>query len=279
MKKIMKYYFSFILLLWTLSFSSLSAQQAEYVNNDGLFFEIRTDTANLARYTEDNEIYKAGNIYHFTYTYKDKLNNEFYYSRLPDEIWEFIPKEKMKDSAIIGFSIKILPDLDNFKRLPEYNQTVIKYTYVMSNGKVDNSFSEKTGLVENSMNIWMHPPRTDFFKILEINPFPFIQQPYKNGNKWRWSLEIGGFWGDARWKTWEEVITNQYVYEIIDVDNIIRTSLGELNCYKIDSYAESELGKTHLISYFNGTYGFVRLEYINIDGSTLNIELYKADIK
>jgi hypothetical protein len=43
--------------------------------------------------------------------------------------------------------------------------------------------------------------------------------------------------------------------------------------------AESELGKTYLTSYFNETYGFVRLEYINIDGSTLNIELYKADIK
>jgi hypothetical protein len=55
--------------------------------------------------------------------------------------------------------------------------------------------------------------------------------------------------------------------------------LGELSCYKIDSFAESALGKTYLTAYFNETYGFVRLEYINIDESKLNIELYKAEIK
>jgi hypothetical protein len=114
---------------------------------------------------------------------------------------------------------------------------------------------------------------------LEINPFPFIQKPYLKGNKWYWSLEIGSYWSDYRWKEWNGMIENKYTYEIVDTNSIIHTPLGELNCYKIDSYAESELGKTCLTSYFNETYGFVRLDYINIDGSILNIELYKVDIK
>ena len=264
-------------LTWA-SFSALFAQQTEYENWTGIFYEICPDTTNLARYTEDNEIYKAENTYYFTYTYKDKSNKEFYFSRLPDRTWEFVPKETMKDSAITGFYMKILPDISSFMDfLPDYNQTVIKYTAMMNSGSVNTSFSESTGLVENSMNIWMHPPRFNLFKILEINPFPFIQKPYEKGNKWYWSLEIGYQWGDYRWKEWDDNIENQYTYEIVDTNSIIYTPLGELHCYKIDSFAESKLGKTYLTAYFNETYGFVKLEYINIDNSTITILLNNVE--
>jgi hypothetical protein len=140
-------------------------------------------------------------------------------------------------------------------------------------------FFEKTGLVENEKNIWLHPPRSFLFEILQLNPFPYIQKPYEKGNKWTWSLKIGDQWSNERWKVWKGGIENKYVYEIVDDNCAISTPLGDLNCYKINSYAESELGKTFLTAYFNEIYGFVRYEYINIDGSVLNIELYKAEIK
>jgi len=285
----MKRYYLVMLLMWV-SFSTLFAQQTEYVNDDGIFYEVFSDTTNINRYTEDNEIYKMGNIYNFNYQYITKYGEELYYQhiyesyittkegkeikgRFSSSSWEFVPKENLSEDAVISFQMKILPDVCNNDM-----QSCIEFRYVTNMGDFVSRW-ETTGLIENEKNIWMHPPRSSLFGILEINPFPFIQKPYEKGNKWYWSLQIGYQWGDYRWKEWNGNIENEYTYEIVDINSIIHTSLGKLSCYKIDSFAESELGKTHLTSYFNETYGFVRLEYINIDGSTLNIELDKADIK
>ena len=283
----MKRYYLFMFLVWA-SFSALFAQQTEYENWTGIFYEIRPDTTNLNRYTEDNEIYKMDNIYTFNYQYVTNDGKELYYQHLykpsitttdGKEIeghfisseWEFVSKENLSDETVIAFQMKVLPGTCNGDM-----QSCIEYRYITNDEKFVPRW-ETTGLIENEKNIWLHPPRQAFFEILEINPFPFIQKPYEKGNKWHWELEIGSFWSDARWKEWEGSIENQYTYEIVDINSIIHTPLGELSCYKIDSYAESKLGKTYLTAYFNETYGFVRLEYTNIDGSTLNIELYKAE--
>jgi hypothetical protein len=252
--------------------STLFAQQAEYENWDGIFYEIRPDTTNINRYTEDNEIYKLGNVYRFKYQYITTEEEELYYQRISSMDWEFVPKENLPDDAVIAFQMKVIPGVCNSDM-----QSCIEFRYITNDGKFIPMWA-KTGLIENKKNIWLHPPRENFFKILELNPFPFIQIPYEKGNKWHWLLDIGAQWGDARWKEWEGGIENQYTYEIVDTNSLIHTPLGELNCYKVDSYAESELGKTYLTAYFSEIYGFVRLEYVNIDGSMLNIELYKADI-
>jgi len=271
----MKQYFFFILLVW-ITFSTLSAQQVEYENWDGVFIEIRPYITDLSRFTDDNVIYRSDNKYFFTYQYTDVSGEDFYYNYIDAHTWEFVSVKDILPSTVTGIQITVLPDLKDFSMIPDYNQTVIKYNYTDHEGNT-HLFSEKTGLIENEKNIWMHPPRRELFKILEINPFPFIQQPYEKGNKWNWSLEIGGQWGDKRWKEWDEDIENQYVYEIVSTNSLIRTPLGELSCYKIDSHAESKLGKTYLTAYFNEIYGFVRMEYINIDGSTLNIELERIE--
>ena len=285
-----RYYLLLVFLVWV-SFSALFAQQTEYENREGIFYEIRPDATNANRYTEDNEIYKQENVYSFNYQYITGNGEELYFQPLyePHIItgdgekiegsfisweWEFVSKENLSDDAVTAFQMRVFPGECRNK-----GQSCIEFRYIMNAGDSVSRW-EKTGLIENKKNIWLHPPRLWFFRILEINPFPFIQKPYEKGNKWHWSLEIGSQWGDPRWKEWEEEnIENQYTYEISDVNRPIHTPLGELKCCKIDSYSESELGKTYLTAYFNETYGFVRLEYINIDGSTLNIELYKADIK
>jgi len=284
----MKRYNLFVFLMW-MSFSILSAQQIEYENWDGVFIEIRPDNTNSNRYTEDNEIYQIDNAYYFNYQYITKDGEELYYQHLYEPYittedgkkveklfispeWEFVSKEKSSDETITAFRMKVLPDMCNG------TQSCIEFRYITNNGEIVPMW-EKTGLIENEKNIWQHPPRRFLFKISELNPFPFIQKPYEKGNTWNWSLEIGDDWGDYRWKEWDGIIENQYVYEIIDTNSMIHTSMGDLICYKINSYAESELGKTYLTAYFNEIYGFVRLEYINIDGSMLNIELDKTETK
>ena len=51
------------------------------------------------------------------------------------------------------------------------------------------------------------------------------------------------------------------------------TALGTLDCFITKSTAVNEYGEGHLTSYFNEQYGFVKLEYLNIDNSQLVIDL------
>jgi hypothetical protein len=261
------------------SYCMLSQDNIKYQKvMSGVFIEYCPDKNNVNRYTEDNEIYKDGNQYEYSFLYVDKNNSEFYYNRVSEQ-WQFVAKDSATDSTVTGFRMLVKADISEFIMFdPDYDQTLIKYHYIAKNGKLC-PYSETTGLVENKKNIWMHPPRTDLFRILELNPFPFIQTPYKKGNKWGWKLDIGSAWGDERWIKWKGLITNKYKYEIIDTNTTVKTDLGDLSCYLIKASAKSKLGKTELTSYFNFTYGFVRLEYINIDKSKIIIQLINSTKK
>lgn len=119
----------------------------------------------------------------------------------------------------------------------------------------------------------MHPNRDCLFQILELNPFPYIQYPIKKGNTWKWSLSIGSQWGDERWKTWTGGIVNKYKYKITDTDCEVVTPMGTLSCVKVEAVAKSRIGKTYLTAYYNDTYGFVKMDNTNIDGSRLLVDL------
>ena len=54
----------------------------------------------------------------------------------------------------------------------------------------------------------------------------------------------------------------------------LKTNFGTLTCYVTEAKAVNLHSKPgYLTSYFNEQYGFVKLEYTNIDGSRLVIEL------
>jgi hypothetical protein len=184
--------------------------------------------------------------------------------------WEFINLEKIDNETVN--QIILMPNFGNSfqNEIPNYNQTVISYDYIMLSG--ESFVMEKTGVIENEKNIWMHPPRSYFFEILELNPFPYIKAPYKIGTKWNWKLKIGDYWSNKRWFEWKDEIENVYDYEIKS-NKIISTKLGNLECYIVKATAKSRIGVTGLISYFNPKYGFVKLEYNNIDGTKTVLEL------
>ena len=119
----------------------------------------------------------------------------------------------------------------------------------------------------------MHPIRNCLFRILELNPFPYIQYPIEQGKNWKWKLTIGSHWGDERWKTWTGGIVNKYKYKITDTDCEVVTPMGTLPCVKVDAVAKSRIGKTYLTAYYNDTYGFVKMDNTNIDGSRIVIDL------
>lgn len=246
------------------------SSQIEYINDDGVYVEVNKNKIHKD-YNWDNEIYTKGRVLYFNYSYS-KSDKKRFFDLYSNGGWFF--SDTVSIRTVEKIKITVLEGLEPFIAFDSsYNQTVMRMDYITQSG-VPNS--ERTGIVENKKNVWLHPPRSALFKVLELNPFPFIQTPYKIGNKWTWHLDIGGSWGDSRWCEWNGIVKNEYQYEIV-AKNDIDTRLGVSSCFVVDSKAVSILGDTYLRSYFNEKYGFVRYEYINIDKSKLSFELTEIE--
>jgi len=224
-------------------------------------------------YTLDNTIYTIGKTITFDYwiiRHGDTLKISAPPNVPPgsdfQRIWDFVPAGKDDPNKIETISISVLDGISNDQ------QTMIKYNYQLHAEPEREPFSSTSGVIENRMNVWMHPHRDKYFMILELNPFPYIQKPYEAGNRWTWSLGIGDHWADDRWKRWSNSIRNNYEYEIIGEEEI-ETREGEMMCWVVQGTATSEIGATGLLAYFSERYGFVKLDYVNIDKSRLIIEV------
>ncbi|MDW9379144.1 hypothetical protein [Chryseobacterium sp. JV558] len=183
----MKLIKTILFILWSIPcFSQTNTEK--YISDDGISVE-KPD--GIKTY---NEIYNSDNIMKkFTYFYQNIKGEKFLIKKGKEIMqpegysiadWEFVEIGKQDNEIINHLMLK--PKLGNpFERIdPNYNQTAIEYEYVMANSKFMST--EETGAIENEMNVWIHPPRNNFFEILEINPFPYIKAPYQIGTKWNW---------------------------------------------------------------------------------------------
>jgi len=241
-----------------------------YRYSDGIFVEPMCREL-YNDYNWDNTIYTKGKKFYYKYTLlKDR--KKLFFNFISDRDWTLT--DTIVSKTVEGIRVQILEGLEPFiKYDSSYSQTVMRMDYLTPSG-IPNY--ERTGIVENKKNVWLHPPRSSFFKILEINPFPFIQEPYEVGNKWKWKLAIGDLWSDPRWCLWKGQIINECEYEITELTELT-TQLGILPCIVVNSKAKSSIGSTYLKSYFNKKYGFIRYEYTNIDGSELVFDLWKVE--
>ena len=221
------------------------------------------------KYNYNNEIFKVGTKFTYDFEHYTPENElQFFKIHKDQKNWDFVAENESDELIVKQVIIGTLEGNPMANYMPDYNQTSVSYRF-----KEDAPFS-MSGVIENEANIWVHPPRDHYFKILELNPFPYVKAPYKIGTKWTWKLAIGSHWGDERWKTWEGNIENNYQYEIT-AKKTLATQFGDLECFVIESTAKSTLGDTALTAYFHPTYGFVQLHYTNIDGSKTNLKLTK----
>lgn len=153
----------------------------------------------------------------------------------------------------------------------EYGQTRSSWTLT---GK--NRWKSYSGITENDTVVWIHPPRNGLYRKLELSPFPMVKFPLEVGNNWKWSLLIGNQWsvkGHAEWGNADEQFVSNYQ---ITRKVSLSTKLGVINCYEIESFTESDFIQTELKYYYSTDYGFVRLEYLNIDKRRLIMELVEG---
>ncbi|SMG38699.1 hypothetical protein SAMN05661096_02561 [Marivirga sericea] len=239
-------------------------------DDDGIMVEKFDSTIiDENRFNQNNDIFKVGNSFKYDFEHRTTSGEIKYFKINPDyKGWDFADADDTDSLIVKSVVIQVLNGNPIAQFIPDYNQTALAYILIEG---VPFSMS---GAIENEANIWIHPPREHYFKILELNPFPYIKAPYEIGTKWNWNLTIGSSYADKRWKTWENTIENNYQYEITN-KILLETPLGNLQCYVIESEAESRIGKTALTAYFHPKYGFVKLDYTNIDGSETKLELTK----
>jgi hypothetical protein len=252
----------------------------KYKQQDNLYYEFPDSITvkNKNFFNLDNNIYKPGIEFKFSYQiFKDGDTLLVRVDKIGDtktSNWTFV-KERDGDSLTIHYlSFKILEGYGGLDQLfPDYSQTVIQQNYYSNNGLL---FDGTTGLIENMYNVWLHPFRGKYFSVLELSPFPYMKFPPKPGSNWKWTLnDISERWSDKRIIEYRGKQRADYEYRITGTKTL-HTSLGKLYCVVIEGIAKTSLGITKLTSYFNKKYGFVALDYANIDGSTVKLKLIEV---
>lgn len=117
-----------------------------------------------------------------------------------------------------------------------------------------------TGVIENERNVWIHPPRSTFFKVLNTCPYPYVQLPLYVGKTWSDKMKIGEHWGNPMWATWKKKLLMDLSYEVIGKEKL-NIDGKSYECFVVKSSSVSDIGKNELLFYFNEQLGFVKMKY------------------
>lgn len=136
---------------------------------------------------------------------------------------------------------------------------------------------QTVGAIETPTRFWLHPPRYEKYRILELNPFPEIRFS-PTATTWTGTVYPSDGYSDPAWGTWSGVLPVQFTYSFVDSVQLV-TPLGKLRCARVRATGKSKLGSTQLVSYFQAAYGFVRLEYTNLDRSRVEMEMRAVELR
>ena len=281
----MKAHISILLVLLTTSLlraQSDSAHKYTLVNQGGVRVERFRNDTDENRYNYNNTVFVPGRAFTYAFEHTSADGTVFYFADDPsvketENAWKFVRADSMDAQTIRFVKITVNYGLQPMiQHSPKYNQTVLSYYYLKGENREKAGFASSSGAIENEANVWIHPPRDKYFRMLELNPFPFVKFPPKADHTWKWKLDVGSRWGDPRWKTWEGTQHIRYTYRIAGQEKI-KTVFGELECWVVQARATCAIGQTELVSYFHPRYGFVRLRYVNIDGSKTDLELVSLE--
>ncbi|WMN07800.1 hypothetical protein QYS48_29915 [Marivirga arenosa] len=242
----------FIIILFVISFSGLQAQDYESVHIEkGRNPDI------------DNTIFKTGRGFLYQLSiYESGDEKQLVFS---DTDWDFEEISQESSKGQVNSIIYLTASVNRSKRINK------KQTEVIIGFEPQGKTFQNTGIVENAQNIWLHPPRSNFFKILELCPFPYVK--FSSADlKWQDKIKIDQKWQDSRWATWEGDQTIDLIYANKGFKNIA-SHLGEFRCLITKSTAKSTFGESILTTYFNSEVGFVKMEYEILGRYTVLLEL------
>jgi hypothetical protein len=210
----------------------------------------------------DNKIYRPGQqfIYHLTI-----LNgiDTLFLKMTEDRSFELLSRKT--DETVSKVYLTVAQPKN--KEKTNKKQTEIFYTYENLN-----YWASSTGIVENERNIWLHPPRDGFFRILQLFPFPYIKFEGQMHHQWTDHLAISEQWSNELIGEWHGVLETDLSYEWVENVNL-KSSFGQVWCQKLKCISKSLLGENSLIAYFSKKHGFIKLEYSSFNNIRLHLDL------
>ncbi|WBO85886.1 hypothetical protein [Hymenobacter yonginensis] len=138
--------------------------------------------------------------------------------------------------------------------------------------------TEWSGVRENTVGVWIHPPRFDRYVILRVSPFPEVKLPFVKGQEWDWELAVGEQWANPAWGVWKGDMLVKSHYRAIG-EQVVTTPLGRLACQRVAAVSRCSQGSSTLNLLFHPRYGFVELDYQTIDSKILKIRLLSAGVE
>jgi hypothetical protein len=231
--------------------------------------------------TADNKIYKKYRQFFYRYQIhknKDTLVCKVY--SVPDVIVPFELKYKLEkktkpvkenDYTPIHQVALSVTEGDFMKQ-----QSAIRYDYI--NNGIKSMDSEVSGVIEIGNRVILSPPRNSFFKVLELSPFPMVGDSIKVGYEWTDRQVVSENATVPNLMEWKGELIKELSYKITKSE-YLRTNIGTLFCYLVAGTCLSPLGETKLIAYYNEQFGFVKMDFFNIDGSRIIFDAYNVKQK
>jgi hypothetical protein len=225
----------------------------------------------------DNVIYINGREFVFSYKYYSKQNKPMtcYVLDTTKMLWKL--EEKIQNPNNKWYAIDKIHLRVHYKTKDSVstNQTPIEYSYFSNNKRI--GFKEQTSISESDNMVMINVPRFYCFYLSELISPPLINRPpLKIGESWPSSIEIPEstikfMRLDTLLKTNGNIV-NGYSTTITDTISI-ETNMGKLFCYVVNTESKNNNKLPSLISYFNEKYGFIRLNYFNIDSTRMEYNL------
>ncbi len=264
-KKILAILLISILLILSFVYWRISTQNLYNLTEPPFFL----DSGSFNVLNQDNEIFKTGRSFVYQVSFFDSTNTRYFMC--------LEPKLDGPSSRLMTFKKKYCIDKVNlmvYKNKGETSlgdtQTIIKYDYYDANDRV--FYGEKTGVIEDSSRIFLHPPRIHFFSYNQLNPFPYIKFPLEK-NKY-WELEFGIPQHTLEKIPWLNNSSLRINYSFVSKD-IYSGPMDIDSVYKYEAFGINEQIKTRSVFYFNEKLGFVRMEFLTVEGIKIEMVLDK----
>ncbi len=277
-------FINFFYIASLLSFFIVSCKTTKFPN----FYEessIWKDAGEENKNNYDNKIFISNRTLRYNISFKDSTGkklklfifNELCKSDSSNKCHNFklTPinyKKRNNEYEINNFTITVYRNNTEVMKNIASTQTIVNYSF-FNNNKIINRLSSLTGIIEDSSQIYMHPPRSGYFEILEFFPFPKVYFPLSIGKSWSSKLSVPNhFFKYSNIENKAQVVLNSYrVTEKI----FIETSDGKKECWKIDAVSQSDIGENKASFYYSTTIGFIKMVFIDTNGKQLIFDISK----
>lgn len=129
-----------------------------------------------------------------------------------------------------------------------------------------------TGIYEEKDRIWLHPPRDDKFRILEYSPWPYIYFPVSENKSWKRELALGEYWADPKNGIQaDDILKFDYVNAGF-TSYQLKYKSRKIECSKIEAESTNIHHQTRFVGLFHPEYGFVKMDFRNVDKSIIKLE-------